>query len=342
MTRSVLILFLAILAPLARAADREPYPSDYKPHPCAPAKGCKTWNPSEFVQAGARLQAYTLLKQAWVTEHWTEMETAIAPYCAKLATCYATRGNTYLFCDDTTAPSMVQVCEKYEKGSPDHEQCVMFVRTYATGLILNSFEIWKTAQACANATPAPQELRKLDVWMLPATLPLEFNGKFMIRAIDAETRVPVQANVTIGDEDLFADTPGGRPMTGYAVKWKTKLVPVKNAQGRTDFVPPQVRVEAAGYEPFTFPLPVEPRRMVVETTMPIAKLKPGKHSVTFTVRDSATGKPVDARVMLGGQPLGEANQPLELEVKRGEKRREIWVKSLFSLYSDVVVAPANE
>ncbi len=341
MIRSLLALSLVILALAILADEREPYPADYKPHPCAPAKGCQTWKQSEFVQAGARVQSYTLMQPKWVTEHWNELETALAPYCAKLATCYATRGNTYLFCDNTTAPMMVKVCDRYAKGSPDQEQCVMFVRTYATGVILNSFAIWKAAQECTSATPAPQELRKLEVWMNPATLPLEFDGTFMIRAIDADTRVPIQANVTIGDEDLFADAPGGRPMTGYSLKWKTKLAPVKNAQGRTDFLPPQLRVEATGYEPVTFPLPIESRRMIVETTTPIEKLKPGKHRVTFTVRDSATGKPVDARVMLGGQPLGEANQSLELEVKRGEKRREIWVKSLFNLYSDVVVAPAE-
>jgi hypothetical protein len=73
----------------------------------------------------------------------------------------------------------------------------------------------------------------------------------------------------------------------------------------------------------------------------VASLKRGKNTVTVTAIDSKTGKPVDARVMIGEHDVAEAGQPFELNLKKGEKREEIWIRSSFERYSDVVVAPAE-
>ena len=72
-----------------------------------------------------------------------------------------------------------------------------------------------------------------------------------------------------------------------------------------------------------------------------AKLKPGKNTVTVTATDPVSGKPVDARVLIGYRDIAEANVPFELEVKKGEKREEIWVRSSWDRYHDTVVAPAG-
>jgi hypothetical protein len=67
----------------------------------------------------------------------------------------------------------------------------------------------------------------------------------------------------------------------------------------------------------------------------------GKNVITIDARDAATGKPVEARVMSGGDPIGDTNIPITLQVNRKGQHPEIWVTSLFNLYSDVVVAKAR-
>jgi hypothetical protein len=48
------------------------------------------------------------------------------------------------------------------------------------------------------------------------------------------------------------------------------------------------------------------------------------------------------RVMAGDLVLGNANAPVTLEWKKGQKRPEIWITSLFDRYGDEVVAPAQQ
>ena len=45
--------------------------------------------------------------------------------------------------------------------------------------------------------------------------------------------------------------------------------------------------------------------------------------------------------MVGKREAGWTNQPFDLELKKGEKRGEIWLRCPFGRYSDVVVAPAQ-
>ena len=343
MARSIatFLLFLATLAPL-HGAEREIFPDDYKPSPCAPKKACVTFQPSELQRAGARIHALTNMKARWIDAHWNELVEAFAPYCEKVKTCYAQPGNTNLFCDDQLVPLVLPLCDRYA-DSEDREQCTLFYRAYLAGLMLNSEKPWLEAQDCAKASAqSGQPLRKLEVWMDPATVPRNFKGKLTVYAIDSESRVPLEARVTIGDENLWADTPGGRPATGFVLKWKTKLVRVPNSEGHHDVVAPTVKIEKEGYETVTFPMPIELRKMIVEMTPAPGQLKRGRNTVTVTAKDSVTGEPVEGRVMIGFRDTADIGQPFELELKRGEKRPEIWVRSPFNLYSDTIVAPAEK
>jgi hypothetical protein len=107
----------------------QPFPADYKPHPCAPSQACASLKKSEIVQVGATMRGFSLTDE-WVNAHWDEMLEMIKPSCAKLATCYATQGNVAIFCTDLLMPEVYGLCDRYPKGSVDYEQCAMFTRIY--------------------------------------------------------------------------------------------------------------------------------------------------------------------------------------------------------------------
>jgi hypothetical protein len=138
-----------------------------------------------------------------------------------------------------------------------------------------------------------------------------------------------------------SDSPEGMPTSFYFVPWKGKLVRTPNAQGHSDVLPPEVRIESPGYKTVSFRLPVDVPKMILKMDPDPSKLKRGKNIVTITATDATTGKPVEARVMGGDTVLGKTNAPFELELVKGQKRPEIWVTSLFDRYSDVVIAPAE-
>ncbi|HEX6099647.1 MAG TPA: hypothetical protein VF432_25255 [Thermoanaerobaculia bacterium] len=334
-----LAIFLLLGLP-ALAQSRQPYPDDYKTHPCSSAaEVCKTFRQSQF-SAIAAIRGFDI-GQEWVDSHWTELNEVLAPSCRKIATCFATN-DSFTFCNDLVFDEAYTVCDKYAEGSDDHRKCNYFVRTYLFGHDRNSSEPLKKIQECVKAQPATA-LRTLDWWMSPATLAPDYDGTIKIYTIDRETHVPVKAWLTFNlKQKIYAsDSPEGLPISFYFVPWKGKLVRVPNAQGHRDVVAPEVRIEAPGYEPVTFRLPVEVPKMTVTMDPAPSKLKRGKNAVTITATDAVTGKPVEARVMGGTAVLGKTNVPFELELVKGQKRPEIWVTSLFDRYSDVVVAPAE-
>lgn len=342
MPKTILAL-LILLSPLAAAQKRLPFPDDYKVHPCAAkTQGlCTSFKQSEMSLFGARAQG-SFIEALWLQKHWDDLTASLAPYCAKLATCYAYPGNINIFCDDVVLQEARPICDsRFPEGSKDREQCYFFLRTYGSGIQLNSRPVWLAAQECGKENPLPDAPRKLEVWIDPAQLPAGFSGPITVHAIDAETRVPIQADVTIGNENLYADTPGGRPMTGYDLEWRAKLVRVPNKKGHEDVVPPRVNVVREGYETVTFTMPIAVPKPIIE--MSPKKLKTGKNQVTFSARDSETGKPVDARIMLGDAVLGEIDlrtgkQTFTIEMKRGQKLPDFWAKSPFDAYSDVVIS----
>lgn len=339
MLRSLAALLLLLPLASLRAATPQVFPDNYTPSPCVVKNICTTFSPTDVARAGARMQAYTVLRQKWVDSHWDKLIADLQPYCAKLTTCYATPGNTNMFCNDVVLTQSMSICDQYA-GKADHEQCFQLMRTIASGIDLNSWKPYEEAQACGKANAPANGLRKLDITMTPATMPPDFDGKIVVYALDSETHIPMRTFITIEGETLYArEAPDGRPTTSYALPWKAKLRTITDADGHHKLVPPTITIEQEGYETITFPMPVEVRAMKVTMTPPPGQLKRGKNVVTITAADPVTGKPVDARVRIGQSDIAEANQPFELELKRGEKRGAIVVRSSFNRYSDVVVAP---
>lgn len=289
--------------------------------------------------AAGRSHRGVSLDDNWVQLHWDEIMTALQPICAKIGTCYATGQNRFLFCNELAQPEMRKICERFPKGSRDMEQCGALVMTWALGIDFEAKAILEETQKCAAEKTPPGTERRFEVWTDPAALPPGFEGNVTFYALDPETRAPVDAQVEVEGPRLFAPaTPDGRPSTGWPFKWKATTTRVPNAEGHSDVLPPNVTIVAPGYAPVTMRMPIENRKLVVD--MKPATLKPGKSTVTFNVRDSVTGAPVEARVMMGDEVLGYTNEPLEVEVPRG-KRPEIWVTDLFNRYGDVVVAKAQ-
>lgn len=344
--KKALVLLVLLAAPAALAArsntGRQPFPADYTPSPCAPTDACASLSQSDIAQVASILRGYTL-RQEWVDKHWNEMIELIRPTCAKLATCYATPGNSAIFCMDLLFPEFWGSCDRYPAGSEMAEQCSIFMRVYSFRADLRDKKIWKEAQSCATKqTPPGAPPRTMLVWMSPEKIDDDYDGMFIVYAADAETKVPVQALVSMPDTRLSARAQFGKPWTNYELKWPVTFVRVPNADGHTDLAPPQITVTADGYAPVTLTMPVDPGQAIVEMSPAIDKLKRGRNKVTFNARDAKTGKPVELRVMLGEKVLGATNQPVELEWKRGQKRPEIWATSLFNRYHDVVIAPAEK
>jgi hypothetical protein len=134
-------------------------------------------------------------------------------------------------------------------------------------------------------------------------------------------------------------SPEGLPATIYPFDYTPKFKREANAEGHTNVVPPMVTVTAPNYPTSTFQLPAEVPKMIV--TMKPGELHGGKNVITIEARDAATGKPVEARVMSGSDPIGDTNTPITLDLNRKGQHPEIWVTSLFNLYSDAVIAKAR-
>ena len=351
MKRPLGFFLLAVLSVFAAATSafaarptigHQPFPADYKPHPCAPSDACASLTPGQVVDTASTMRGYSIT-QDWLDQNWTTMMELIRPTCAKLATCYATPGNTSLFCMDLLFPEFWGLCDRYPADSKDFEQCAMFMRIYSLGADLRDKKLWKQAQTCAAQQQKRTEPATMKAWMSPEKIGDDYKGTFTVYALNPETNVPVQALVSMeGGVKLTARAPGGKPWSNYEIRWDGKLPRVANADGHTDLVPPKITVTADGYTPVTMTMPAAPRKVIVEMSPAADKLKRGKNKVTVNAKDAATGEPVELRVMLGETILGDTNEPLEIELKKGEKRPEIWATSLFDKYSDVVVAPAEK
>jgi hypothetical protein len=344
MTRKLAILLL-LLAPaaLGQIAAKRPFPDDYKPSPCAARdKVCKSFPQSQLAEIAA-FRGFDI-GQEWIDAHWKELMASFEPLCQKMATCFSTPGNDYLFCNDMLEAEARPTCNRYPEGSTDREKCTFFMSAYLQGIDRNSKPAWRAMQDCAIAQ-RPAGERTFDYWMEPARIDASYPGRFTVYVLDSETRVPLQANINVlGLKKTLRseDVPNGQPTAFYAVPYKLQLVRVPNAQGHQDVAPPEVQIVAPGYEMQSFRLPIDVPMMKVEMTPALAKLKRGKNTVTITAVDAATGQPIEARVMAGATVLGKTNVPFELEVVKGQKRPEIWVTNLYDRYSDVVVAPAEK
>ncbi|HEY3056932.1 MAG TPA: hypothetical protein VGK31_13485 [Thermoanaerobaculia bacterium] len=323
-------------------AQREIFPSDYKPSPCAPENACESFTEVKFSSAAFKFLLRTL-EVAWDDEHRDELTAMVQPYCIKRATCMATPGNIWWFCNDVFAQEIRSACDrKYPpKAQPhDNEQCHTWVDVYSAGVDQHPKTDWEAAQRCAKTTPATT-VRKMEWWSVPPAIPIDYKGVIQVYTIDSETHVPVQADIRFEDQTIYTqDSPTGKPITYYQFKWPRKLVRTPNAQGHTDVVPTMMTMSAAGYEPVQMRVPTVVPKIVVSMSPSVDKLKRGRNTVTVTATDAATKKPVEAQVYVGDATAGFTNQPIEITVSR--KRPEIWIRSPFDAYSDVVVVPAEK
>lgn len=341
------LAILLLLAPslLAQQPARETFPNDYKPASCADVSiVCKSFPQSQMAEIAA-LRGWDI-GQEWIDAHWNELMTGMKPICAKIATCFSTPGNDYLFCNDVVLDETLALCNRYPEGSTDRTKCGWFLNTFMVGHDRNSRGEWEKMQACATQQKPSEPVKEktFDAWIVPEKFGPDYNGRFTIYAIDSETHVPVQALLTIqSKKPIYSeDVPNGQPTANYPVKWMPKLWRVTNKDGHSDVAPPQVRIEKEGYRTVTMSLPIDIPSMKVEMNPPAAKLKAGRNTVTIKATDASTGAPIEARVMGGASVLGKTNEPFELEIAKGTKRPEIWVTSLYDRYSDVVVAPAEK
>lgn len=338
-TFSALLLLLAPVT-FAEPPKREIFPSGYTPVPCAAKfSACESFTDVSFESAAFAFLLRTL-ESKWSDAHRADLTAMIQPYCVKRATCLASPGRLWWFCNDVYAQELRSACDaKFPGSTHDNQQCHTWVDVYATGVDQHGKAQWEEAQKCMKASPPPSPaLRKMEWWMLPDVIAPDYKGPIRLYAIDTETRVPVEAEISFEGQNIFAtDPPSGKPTTYYPFQWPRKLVRVPNGDGHTDVVPPAMTIAAPGYETVTTPVPTAVPKMIVKMVPPAEKLRRGKNNITVTAIDAITGKPVEAQVYGGSETIGFTNQPIEITIEKRAKRPEIWVRSPFGAYSDVVV-----
>ncbi len=328
-----LLILLALPSLAQTAPQRQPFPDDYTPSPCAPSAEamCDSFNKNQLDEYARTFRGYELHSE-WVDDHWQELRTALLPFCAKAASCFTVRDNTWIYCLDVVRPEFLTVCERFPAGSYDRDQCTQFTMVYWIGLGSRRV-LHEQAQTCMQSQP-PRGEGTLEAFFTPEKFDVDYNGTFVVHAYDAETHIPVRASLSIDAGELRSGE-GPIARTNYKNKWKAKLKQVPNAEGHFDSAPPTLTITAPGYKPLSLPLPVEIPHLTAEIST--TQLDTGKNTFTVSVRDAATGRPVWARVMADDVVIGESNKPVELELTKQDKRPEIWVTTLDSRYSDVVV-----
>jgi hypothetical protein len=333
------LLFVATAAS-AQPAKRAAFPDDYKPQPCAvDGKAvCESYSPQKLAQYGTTFQGFNI-HQEWIDAHWDEMRAAFAPLCTKAANCFTIKDNDWVYCLDVLQDEFLATCNRFPAKSEDRRQCIMFAKTYYVGLGSKQ-QLYDEAQACVAKQEPQTTLRKLEAWVEPSLVELHHDGKLNIYAIDAETRIPVRATIAMDGNEPLKSTEGPITKTGYPNNWTARYKRVPNAQGHTDLAPPVMTLTATGYEKLTLPMPM-PEIHAMTVDLSPKQLKRGTNTITVTAKDARTGKPVWGHVMAGTLLLGETNKPITFEWKKGAKRPEIWVRSLYDRHHDVVVIPAE-
>lgn len=295
----------------------------------------------------------TTVEPEWIDQHGDAVINTMTLACRRHATCLGTAGNTYWFCSEVLASEVRPVCDTLfprRANQHDWEQCNAFRDVYLLGIDIRAEALSKTKRECAGAA-AKSHGKPLDVWMVPPRLSAGYSGPVTFYALDPDTHVPVLARITFENQGVYAPSnPAGNPVTFFPIPYTVKYARVPNAEGHTDLAPPMILVTAPAYPEASsgppwpemrFRLAADVPKLVVEMEPPGEKLRRGTNRVTITTRDAATGKPVEMRVILGADAIGNSNTPLTIEVGRSGHRPEIWLTSLFDQYSDVVVARAR-
>ena len=328
---SMLLLLLTIGV---NGAERETFPGDFQRQPCAVSGFCEAID-LESLPAHAASYLSLRLDRDWMHRHAPAILAAFAKPCEKLASCYAT-ANGREFCNKIINVELERTCDTmFAPGTEDRHQCHVFVGVWSVALEVQSKPAYEKTQSCkresvASAPPAAAP----EVWIEPAAIPIDSSGPITVYALDRATRLPLKARVTI--ESPEGSDAGPQRITYFSFPWSARLLRRPNREGHRDVIAPQLRVEADGYPAVSIPMPMAISQMVVTMTPARSKLKRGRNSVIVKAVDAATGKPVEARVMIGQEVAGQTNEPIELIIPRG-KQPEIWVTSMFDRYSDVVV-----
>lgn len=343
------LLFLFAATALAQQHPHsEIFPSDYTPHPCASNDPCVAFTDVNFEQAA---HAFLLrnLDPRWADMYGKELKLMAQPYCVKRATCNASPGRVWWFCNDVFSQELRATCDTRfdpKKQPSDNEQCHTWTDTFSSGIDQFGSAAWAKAQQCAKDAAtgsATARLHQMDWWAVPPVIPVDFKGPIQIYAIDRETHVPVQADIRFEDQIIYTtDPPNGTPTTYYQFKWPRKMVRVPRADGHSDVVPATMTITAPGYETVTTPTPTAVPTMVITITPPPAEWKLGVNKIQINAKDSLTGKPAEAQVYAGPQTLGFTNKPIEITIEKKGRHPEIWVHSPFDAYSDVVAAAAKK
>src|SRR5712691_11645558 len=146
------LLFLLAATVVAAQQPRETFPSDFTPHPCAPENSFQSFAYDDLPSAASSYLGLHL-DSAWLQAHYEEMLKLFAPAGRKHATCLASPGRNFLFCDDIISTDLRQACAKHfpRASSPrDWEQCEMFMEVFALGVDRHAKAIWTKAQACTK------------------------------------------------------------------------------------------------------------------------------------------------------------------------------------------------
>lgn len=334
-TAAILLLFTTSVF-AQQQPHTELFPSDFIPSPCASKEPCTSFTSISFEQA-AHAFLMRELDPKWNEAHHAQLEAMTPPYCAKRATCNASPGRLWWFCNDVLALELRATCDTLFEAAAhpdDNRQCHTWMDTYVSGVDQRGSKDWATAQKCLKDSDIDTKTpRQMDWWSYPATIPSGYNGSIFVYAVDRQTHVPVEAEISFEDQNIYATAPPtGRPTTYYEFQWPRKLIRVPNAEGHTDLRPLMMSMTAPGYETVRTPVPAIIPKMITSLTRQ-AK------TIIVTATDSITGKPVEAQVYLGDTTLGFTNEPIEVTI--GKKHPDLWVRSPFDLYGDVVVLKKN-
>jgi len=341
---TIAVALLAISAHGQPTTPPDSFPSDYVPSACAPNKACDTFGVAEFSSAGRQFLGFSM-DVRWIEAHAPEMRAAFEPFCRQIATCFATPNNSAMFCTDVVSAAARPICDtKFpkEKSAHDNEQCREYLEVYFLGVDQQSMKIWRETQACVAKQPPVTHTKPPVTWMKPEVLPVDYPDYVQFFALDPDTHVPLLAQIDIEGQIIYAPSnPAGSSATYYPLKMPFKYMRVPNAEGHTDAVPPTITIKTPGYPPVAFRLNAKVPSMKAEMTPGIPSLHAGANTVTVKAIDVESGKPIDARVMVGDDEAGYTNGPITIKLPSSGKRPEIWLKPFLDRYSDVVIAPAR-